>query len=139
MTEVQNYLNSYGEICSEIKELEEDLTFLRSITEYKSTDFGKTGGAKGVFDRIGINASKIMDMEIELKAKLESLSRLRADIQRRVDSLPNARQRRILTERYIDRKSWSRIAEDNGIGERWMFRLHKSGLEKLEEINTDPF
>ena len=134
MTDIKNYLNRYGEICGEIKALEEDLIFLESITEYRSVDFGRTGsGSKGVFDRIGINASKIMDIEMELKAKVESLSRLKADIQRRVDSLPNAKQRRILTERYIDGKSWCQIAEDNGIGERWMFRLHKSGLEKLEE------
>lgn len=86
-----------------------------------------------MLDRIGINASKIVDMEMELKTKVQMLSRLKEDIQRRVNSLPNAKQRKILTERYIDGKSWGQIAESNGIGERWMFRLHKSGLEKLEE------
>lgn len=135
MTEIKKYLNRYGEICGEIKELEEDLVFLKSITEYRSTDFGKFGGGSrsGMLDRIGINASKIVDMEMELKTKVQMLSRLKEDIQRRVNSLPNAKQRKILTERYIDGKSWGQIAESNGIGERWMFRLHKSGLEKLEE------
>ncbi len=131
--EMKKYLGRYKEICCEIAELKEELMFLKSVTEYKSVNFGGVGGAAGVFDKIGVNAAKIMDLEKETENKIALLTRICGDIKRRIDALPNPLQRKILTERYIGQKRWEQIAIDVCVGERWMFRLHKSALEQMAE------
>lgn len=131
MTDIQKYLNSYGKLCDEAESITEQLTMLKSTAEYRSPSTEAGGRSGSFYDRVGINAAKISDLEAKLQSRKIRLRSLRKDIIGKVSRLQNPRQRRIITDRYIKRKDWNEIASENSICERWMFRLHKQGLEEM--------
>lgn len=122
----------YLDLKQNIDILQEKILLLKEITEYKSPSLVGGGGGKNTCaDKIGKNAAKIVDLKRELGEKEVRMLELWEIIADRVCSLDNPTQRRIMTERYINRKRWDTIAKDINLSERWIFRLHKKALEIL--------
>lgn len=128
----QEVYNRYRDLCQDIKSAQEQVQFLKEITEYKSPSLEGTGGSKGCYDRVGGNAGKIVDLKRSIGEKQALMLELWEELSAMISTLGSSTQRRIMTERYINQKKWERIAEDVNMCERWVYKLHKRALEELQ-------
>lgn len=63
--------------------------------------------------------------------KIDRLLEINKEIVQAISGVDDVLLRTILTARYINCKTWRQIAEDMEIDERWVYRLHKKALEKI--------
>lgn len=75
---------------------------------------------------------KIADMDAEIKRDEVALADAKIDVALMVCRIPNAAQQQILTERYINMRSWNAIAEDAGFSNSYVYRLHENALCAVE-------
>lgn len=127
----QQFFNEYNSLYKDILLLQEQIKFLEEITEYKSPSLEDKGSGGGCFDKLGINCGEIADLRSELEAKTKRLLLAHKRLYQLIQALPNADERWVMTERYINRKCWSVIAEEGHYSERWVYRLHKKALSQL--------
>ncbi len=75
----------------------------------------------------------IADLEKEIEEDIRSLAAAKARIAESISKIQDHMQFLIMTERYIDGKSWIRISDDLGVGKRWTLRQHGRALAKIED------
>ncbi|MCM1336006.1 MAG: hypothetical protein NC237_13280 [Eubacterium sp.] len=95
-----------------------------------STERGSSGG--NVSDRVGRTVARIVDLENEINHEIDRLVDLRKEIEAAIEGVRDERERVILTERYVNGKKWSEIAERLNVEIRWVFRIHKRALSKIK-------
>ena len=78
--------------------------------------------------------TKYLELEDEIKADEISLEKKKVFIVELIGQLNNTEHQTVLIKRYFDKKSWSDIATDMFYTTRWIYKLHGSALEKLEEV-----
>ena len=61
---------------------------------------------------------KIVDLQAEVNKEIAVLVDLIAEIHTKIEQLENPTERAVLTERYINVKSWEEIAESIGYSDR---------------------
>ena len=71
---------------------------------------------------------KIVDLQAEIKNEIAELVNLIAEIHAKIEQLENPTERAVLTERYINVKSWEEIAEIIGYSDRNTRYLHGKAL-----------
>ena len=74
----------------------------------------------------------IADLEKEIEEDTRSLAAAKSRIAESVSKIQDHMQFLILTKRYIEGKSWTRICDDLDIGKRWALRQHGRALAKIE-------
>ena len=75
---------------------------------------------------------KIIDLEDEVNADIDSLVALKHEIVKVIKSVPNLEYQTLLELRYLCFKSWEQIAVEMGYGIDNVFRLHQKALKDLE-------
>lgn len=131
-TQFQNLYKQYLNLKQDIVIIQDKISFLREITEYKSPSLEGGGGKNSYSDKIGKSTAKILDLKKELGEKQVQMLELWEKITDMIGSLNNSTQRRIMTERYINQKRWDTIAQETNLCERWVFRLHRKALDALK-------
>lgn len=76
-----------------------------------------------------------VDLEKEILTEIAELIALKADIHAKIQMLPNAKYRNILTDYYVTCDKWEAVAENNGYSPRQMRRKHKAALEMFAAIH----
>lgn len=71
---------------------------------------------------------KIVDLQAEVDKEIAVLVDLIAEIHTKIEQLENPTERAVLTERYINVKSWEEIAEIIGYSDRNIRYLHGRAL-----------
>ena len=71
---------------------------------------------------------KIVDLQAEVNKEIAVLVDLIAEIHTKIEQLENPTERAVLTERYINVKSWEEIAEIIGYSDRNTRYLHGKAL-----------
>lgn len=125
------WLESYGEICVEVRRLQERLTALRDQATHITSvisDMPKGGSADS--ERVLV---RIADTGSEMASRYADLLERQAEIERFIDGLDGSLTRIILRLRYVDRLSWpkiqERLEEDNiYYSERNIYVLHGRAL-----------
>ena len=85
-------------------------------------------------DRIGVNLSKIMDMEKEVDDMIDRFVDLKKEILQIINMIENSKYKKILFEKYFKYKSIYKIAEELEMTDRGCKKAHKRALEEFEKI-----
>ena len=75
---------------------------------------------------------KIIDLENEINADIDSLVALKHEIVNVIKSVPNLEYQTLLELRYLCFKSWEQIAVEMGYGIDNVYKLHRMALKMLE-------
>lgn len=73
------------------------------------------------------------DYSRQLEERTAKLLCYRKKMHEVIDKVDNPVYRALLTERYINCKTWEQVADDMGNSVRWIHRLQKRALKELEE------
>lgn len=77
---------------------------------------------------------KIVDMQSEINAEICKLIELKTKIREEIKKVSSAMSRIILTEYYLNLKTWSNIAEKHGYTERNIHYLHGRALKEFSNV-----
>lgn len=77
------------------------------------------------------NIIKLIDLENEINAKINRLIEYKSKMHDLINSVDNTLYRAILTDRYINCKTWDDIAEELGYSRMQIYRLHEQALRLI--------
>lgn len=126
------FLRRYREAQRTERRLIEELAQLRS--EAASVSQALTGAPSGGGDGQAIPRAveRIADAESRLASAYGAALAVRAEVKDAIDTVADPLRRDILTRRYILGQRWERIAADNDLVMRQVFRLHHRAVEDLD-------
>jgi len=75
---------------------------------------------------------KMVDLENEIAVHLERLIGLRRDIAEAISHVDSVTHRTLLELRYLCFKDWDEIAEELCYQRKYVFRLHRQALQKVD-------
>jgi DNA-directed RNA polymerase specialized sigma subunit len=78
--------------------------------------------------------SKIVDLDREIDEDIDALVDFKAEVWEQLDKMQDERQKRILWLKYAERKSGKFVAEDLGLTQRHIRRLHTAAMENFEKV-----
>lgn len=120
-------------IDNKLHEIEELRRMSVSITSVLKDDVVSGGGGSGSGDKVGGMVSKIIDMEYELDREIDKLVDLKREVMRVIDQLETPKCE-ILYKRYLQNKTWEKIAVETGYSYVWVCKLHGRALQDVERI-----
>ena len=84
-------------------------------------------------DPLGNAVAKIVDLENEVNDCIDQCSEKRRKIITQIDRIENQMQYQVLFSRYIERKTFEKIADNNGYYVRQILRIHGEALLQFEK------
>ena len=107
----------------------------RMYDQATSTGASNTGDGiySGPSDRIGRQASVIVDAERQLQRLYDIRDNLDSAMISLIDTLPDADERTVLTLRMVYKVSHSKTAQGAGMSERTEYRVYKRGISHLKK------
>jgi len=132
----KDYFMNIRRLNASVKAKAEKIEQIRSqITSIGCIDYSKDiveGGANQ--DSIGECIAKLVDLENELSKQIKELCELQAEAIQRIDAMPYADYRLILTLRFVNGYTWERCAVDMGFSYQWVQELCKRALVQFDEL-----
>ena len=133
--DIKEWLKRARALDREVKELREATMKSLSIAQGLGVDYSeervqttKGNGAENKF-------ITYTDNVLLLERKIEELERYRGEVLKAIYNIDDSVYRTLLISRYINCKTWERIAEDMGYSEKWVKTgLHSKALKALEEV-----
>ena len=124
------YLYRYRDALRREKTIADEIEALRTeAARVTQALTGMPGGGDG--QAIPRAVERIMDAQQRLAAEAARCAAARAEVRAAIDTVPDPLRRDILTRRYILGQRWERIAADNDLVMRQVFRLHHRAVEDL--------
>lgn len=118
-------LKRLEEIRDELKRLRSRLEWLRNASVVSATNYSQTGGNGGTGDCVSRTVLSVMDVEDKIRQKQAAM----LDI---IDTIPDAKTRKIFRRKYIDLCTWNQIADEFGYadeqGPRARVRRYKKAV-----------
>ncbi|NLG92543.1 MAG: sigma-70 family RNA polymerase sigma factor [Clostridiales bacterium] len=127
---LQQYQIVNHEIHSKLDEIHSLRELATKTTHSLTHDRVQSSGAQ---DRVSVIVGKIVDMEHEVDLEVNRLQTVKKKIEAAIRAVPDAKQRTVLTCRYINGQTWERIAEDLDVSYQWVCELHSRALKKISE------
>lgn len=118
-------------IDNKLHEIQELRRMSVTITSVLKDDVVSGGGGSG--DKVGVMVSKIIDMENELDREIDKLVDLKREVMSVIDQLETTKCE-ILYKRYLQNKTWEKIAVETGYSYVWVCKLHGRALQDVERI-----
>lgn len=135
--DAKEYLSKAYRIDQRINAKLEQTSSLRTQAEKATTTFSDMPKSFGdVHSREKIIV-KIIDLEHEINADIDSLVDLKAEMISKIKSIPCIEHQMLLELRYICFKPWEDIAEDMNFSLQHIFRLHSAALQNFSKIFED--
>lgn len=122
----------YRNLNREAEDLCDELRHYWSRLKYPNIGNVSRVGKSGTVDALGNGVAAAVDMETELRKKIEELQKLRLAIEKTIDSLPSA-ERRIMRMRYIRGFTWQQIAQRLYCDESTCRRAHRKIVRELNK------
>jgi DNA-directed RNA polymerase specialized sigma subunit len=127
------YLKRYINLDREIERKLEEVARLRSkltrIMPIYSTEPKGGGSIRGKTEGI---IAKIVDLEKEIDADVDRLISIRDNIKAIIEAVEDDRERLLLQYRYLDGKTFEKIAVEMNYSWRQIHRLHSQALTNLK-------
>ena len=125
---VKTYLRKARELDTLVHTKLSEIDRLRELAECLSSPRmgDKVSSNKGNTSMQTVD--KIVDLQAEVNKEIAVLVDLIAEIHTKIEQLENPTERAVLTERYINVKSWEEIAEIIGYSDRNTRYLHGRAL-----------
>lgn len=120
-------------IDNKLHEIQELRRMSVSITSALKDTGECGGGGSGSGDKVGVMVSKIIDMEYELDREIDKLVNLKREVMSVIDQLETTKCE-ILYKRYLQNKTWEKIAVETGYSYVWVCKLHGRALQDVERI-----
>lgn len=131
----QEYLSQYLDAKREERRLERLIQRTRDRLAILGLDTTKDKVQSSVTDdRTARIVAELVDFRNELEAQqLKSVQAQRA-IERTIELLPDAKQREVLSLRYIEGMPWNAVRKELNYGFSWLFNTHRRGLDTAKKI-----
>jgi DNA-directed RNA polymerase specialized sigma subunit len=127
----KQYMNRVRRVDQEIQMLERMIQKTRdsveSITQKYDGDGAQATKNPHKFDRL-------VELEGLVDQKIQEQLTLKAETLLTIGKLKDRRQRMVLTEYYLEMKTWEQVAVDIGYSYQHVMRLHGYALKAVSEI-----
>ncbi len=127
----KQYMNRVRRVDQEIQMLERMIQKTRdsveSVTQKYDGDGAQATKNPHKFDRL-------VELEGMVDQKIQEQLTLKAETLLTIGKLKDRRQRMILTEYYLEMKTWEQVAVDIGYSYQHVMRLHGYALKAVSEI-----
>lgn len=112
-----------------------DMRFsLRSSLYSIGSGAGQAPGGRGDADRIGSIVARIDVLEGKIDDAVDELTRQKDEIFDMIRRLEDPEEQAVLVARYLQLRSWRRIAAEMYMDERTVYRLHGRALISIAAI-----
>lgn len=85
---------------------------------------------KGSFTK---TVDKIVDLQNKINSEIDSLLELKSEVRNKINQLSDERFIVVLTDYYINCKTWEQVAKDNNYTDRHVYRLHGLALQNFRK------
>lgn len=126
------FLRRYRDAQRTMRRLLEELAQLRAEAASVSQALSGMPSDGGDGQAIPRAVERIADAESRLASAYGTALAERSRVKDAIDTVPDPLRRDILTRRYILGQRWERIAADNDLVMRQVFRLHHRAVESLD-------
>lgn len=110
---------------------------LRSLTQRVTASYGDSGASHssgGSSSPMEDAIIRLMEAQDELNVQIAQLIDVKAEIQRTIQQVGDARLRLLLEKRYLCCMAWEAIAVDMGCSYRWLMTLHNDALSAVDRL-----
>ena len=130
----KEYLKSIRTLDMAIKVKEEELYRLKlNIASLSPQTTGEPVMNSSTTDMMS-TVDKIVDMQAVINAEIDRLVDLKEEARTKINQLKDTRYVSLLTDYYINCKTWEQVADDMGYDLRWVYRLHGRALQSFSKI-----
>ena len=112
-------LERLDELREETNRLRSRLERLRNASVVSATNYSQTGGNGGTGDPVSRTACSAADIEEEMLRNVLEMVEI-------IDKIPSEKTRKIFRRRYINRRTWSQIADELGYSDERNLRRRVS-------------
>ena len=126
---LKRYINLDREIDRKLEEVARLRSKLTRVTEVYSTEPRGGGTIYGKTEEI---LAKIVDLENEIDADIDRLVAIRDGIKTIIEAVEDDREKLLLQYRYLDGKTFEKIAVEMNYSWRQIHRLHSKALTNLK-------
>lgn len=130
----KDYLTEYKRIEARVRVLQTEVEKLRTDAEGMNINLDGMPKASGKPDKIARLAIQLAAYETDLADELSHLWSKRMEIVGKLGKLKEPKHFTILHARYIEGKTWERIAVDMDITWRYCYMLHGRALTEFEKV-----
>ena len=129
---VKEYLQQGYRIDQRINSKIAQVTNLRELaTKAKATLSDMPGNATPNTHRMEDIIVKMIDLETEINADIDSLVDLKAEMVAVIKNVKNPELQTLLELRYLCFKTWEQIAVEMNYGIENIYRLHREAIKKI--------
>ena len=131
----QEYLSRYINAQREERRLERLIARTRDRLDILGFDMSKEKIQASVGgDRFSALIAELVDFKKDLEeARIKSVQ-MQREIERVVEQVENARQRELLSMRYLEGMPWRDVAQKMGYAYSWIFKIHRNALDETEKV-----
>lgn len=122
-------------LLSSANEIENLTNIATTITSAINSDGIHTTGTTS--DKLGNCVAKIVDLQHEIDADIDSLEIVRSEIIASLENVSSAKHRELLRMRYISHMTFEEIAVAMDMSWRWVIKLHGRALQDFTENNRE--
>jgi len=127
------YLKRYKNLDREIERKLEEVARLRSkLTRVTEVFTAEPKGGGSIYGKTEEILAKIVDLEKEIDADIDRLVAIRDGIKTIIEAVEDDRERLLLQYRYLDGKTFEKIAVEMHYSWRQIHRLHSKALTNLK-------
>lgn len=129
-----SWLGRYRRAVEEQDFWQDELLRLRSEAERMSASYGGGGGGAGAprTNRLPCAVERIAAAQKTLETQLETCLARRLEVTGVIGRVGDTARREVLRLRYLEGRSYAEIADELGLVERQVYRLHRRGVEDVE-------
>lgn len=128
-----NYLNQYFYATKSLEGRYEELARWQDLgTKLSSVSDGMPHAHDNSSSKVENAVIGLADLEQTIREEIKGLEIIREEVYDVINSMPNYRHRMILSMRYLDFMSFSRIADAIGKTENNVYKLHKQIIQRLD-------
>lgn len=130
----KEYLKSIRTLDMAIKVKEEELYRLKlNIASLSPQTTGERVMNSSTSDMMS-TVDKIVDMQAVINAEIDRLVNLKEEARSKINQLKDTRYVSLLTDYYINCKTWEQVADDMGYDLRYIYKLHGRALQVFDKI-----
>lgn len=131
--EKKDYLKSYKKTRNCLNALELQLIQIKiDICNVKASQGDGMPRAKGETNDLSRYMEQVANLEERINDKRIELMDKQSKITEAINSLDDDDECTIMTEKYLNGKTWEQVAEDNSYSWRTVHRIHGRALKKIK-------
>lgn len=135
----KEYLQQYRDAVRRASAAQEHLSELRAIAESITPNYASEGGGTHhAGDKLGAAVARIMDAEARVDAEIELLIATEREIENTINAVSDKTLCALLYERYINGKTFEKIAVEMNYSYRQTTRMHGAALLAVKDVLECP-